>query len=300
MFPAAARSGQVGEALGRPQRLEQRAGVVLEDVGHLAGREPGLDHVVALGPARTLLDLEGDLGMQFRVGRGQRIGLGDGGRICRNEHRQGHLLRPSGGGDRQRRCGDGREKRDPRRHRFLLRFGCRFPLAAPAIHSGADPASLNAARWAPGAQPPPHPAVRAGREVLAVERRVGVAGPEHQHALGALRHGERVVDRPVRDRPCRLDTSGGRVVARPHEAERGQHGRLEDDAAEAGQLRVGPEARHRLEQPLADRAVGIVVVGVHVGVVDRAVGPDRVPALPDRRRAPLDLVEPAGNVELKE
>ena len=55
--------GQVDQVLRRVERLEQRARVVEEHVGHLAGREAGLDDVVALAAARTRLDLDLDVGV---------------------------------------------------------------------------------------------------------------------------------------------------------------------------------------------------------------------------------------------
>ena len=55
--------GQIEHGLRRVERLEQRAGIVAEDVGHLAGREAGLDEVVALAAARVGLDLDLDVGV---------------------------------------------------------------------------------------------------------------------------------------------------------------------------------------------------------------------------------------------
>ena len=55
--------GEVEHGLRRVERLEQRAGIVAEDVGHLAGREPGLDEVVAIGAAGARLDLDLDVGI---------------------------------------------------------------------------------------------------------------------------------------------------------------------------------------------------------------------------------------------
>ncbi len=60
------------------------------------------------------------------------------------------------------------------------------------------------------------------------------------------------------------------------------------------------QAGNILEQPLADGAIGIVVVAVHVGIVDRTVLGDRVPALPDRGRATLHLIEPARHLAVQE
>ena len=69
---------------------------------------------------------------------------------------------------------------------------------------------------------------------------------------------------------------------------------------EARMLRIGAEARHAFEEPLTDRPVGVVIVRVHGGIEDRPVGLDGVPPLPDRRRPALDLIEPAGDLLLKE
>ena len=67
-----------------------------------------------------------------------------------------------------------------------------------------------------------------------------------------------------------------------------------------GCVRVGPEAGDRLEQPLAHRAVGVVVVGVHLRVEGLAVLADGVPAFPDGGCAGLHLVQPAGQALLEE
>ena len=60
--------GKVGYRFLRLQSLEQRTAIILEDIRHLAGREPGLDDVVAFGAARALLDVEADVRMLFRIG----------------------------------------------------------------------------------------------------------------------------------------------------------------------------------------------------------------------------------------
>ena len=77
-------------------------------------------------------------------------------------------------------------------------------------------------------------------------------------------------------------------------------GRLEDDALEARVIGIRPKAGDRLKQPLADRAVGIVVVGVHPGRMRAAIGLDGVPAFPDRGGSRLHLIEPAGRFLLQE
>ena len=58
----------------RGDRLEQGSGVVLEHLSHVAGRQPGLDQVVAVGTTRAGVQLDLDV----RVGRLERLddGLG--------------------------------------------------------------------------------------------------------------------------------------------------------------------------------------------------------------------------------
>ena len=56
--------------------------------------------------------------------------------------------------------------------------------------------------------------------------------------------------------------------------------------------RRGRDAADVAVHPVAHGAVGVVVEGVHVDVAEAAVGHDRVPALPHRGRALLDLIAP--------
>ena len=65
---------EVDERVGRIQGLEQRAGVVPEDIGHVARRQARLDDVVAFGAPRPALDVDGHVGMQRHVGVGKRFG----------------------------------------------------------------------------------------------------------------------------------------------------------------------------------------------------------------------------------
>ena len=66
---------------GRIERAEERAGVVAEEVRHIAGRQPRLDEVVALASARVSLDLDRDARV-LRFERGlQTFGGGDVRRI---------------------------------------------------------------------------------------------------------------------------------------------------------------------------------------------------------------------------
>ena len=67
-------SVQVDERLRRIERLQERAGVVPEDVRHITGGELGLDQVVAFGAAGTALDVDGDVRVLRRVGLGEGLG----------------------------------------------------------------------------------------------------------------------------------------------------------------------------------------------------------------------------------
>ncbi len=60
----------------------------------------------------------------------------------------------------------------------------------------------------------------------------------------------------------------------------------------AGPFRIDLDACHHPVHPVAYRAVRIVVEGIHARILKRAVGFDSVPALPYRRGAFLDGVEP--------
>jgi hypothetical protein len=54
------------------QGLEQRAGVIVEDVVHFARGKARLDQVINLSAAtRRYFDVEGHVGMQCRIGVGE-------------------------------------------------------------------------------------------------------------------------------------------------------------------------------------------------------------------------------------
>ncbi|EPX87881.1 hypothetical protein ruthe_00086 [Rubellimicrobium thermophilum DSM 16684] len=84
---------QVEQRLFRPQRLEERAGIVVEDVGHFAGRKAGLDDVVALRSAGALFDVEGDIGMRRAVGGGQGLHRADRFGVAVDQDGQRHIGR---------------------------------------------------------------------------------------------------------------------------------------------------------------------------------------------------------------
>ena len=64
----------VDESFGRIQGLEQRAGIVEEEVGHFTGGQPRLDDVVAIRAARSAFDGDGHIRILRHVGLGQRLG----------------------------------------------------------------------------------------------------------------------------------------------------------------------------------------------------------------------------------
>ena len=66
-------AGQVDERVGRVEGLQQRARVVVEHVGHVAGGEAGLDEVVALGATGVRLDLDRHVRVERRVGVDQAL-----------------------------------------------------------------------------------------------------------------------------------------------------------------------------------------------------------------------------------
>ena len=68
--------------------------------------------------------------------------------------------------------------------------------------------------------------------------------------------------------------------------------RMRRDADPRVARRIRREPGDDAVQPVADRAEGVVVERRHLAGVDRAVGQHRVPALPDRRRAHRDRVQP--------
>ena len=66
-------TGEISERILRLQRLKERTGVVLEDVGHLASRKPRLDDVVPLSTPCAVLNVETDVRSLLAVGLGQNI-----------------------------------------------------------------------------------------------------------------------------------------------------------------------------------------------------------------------------------
>ena len=97
-------------------------GVVPEDVGHLAGREAGLDDVVALGALGPRLERDRDVRVQRRVGIGERLRPSD--RDVGAVDEEGELdgvLRQRG--RRQRSCGERDEGGDAQRDPLLPLHG---------------------------------------------------------------------------------------------------------------------------------------------------------------------------------
>ena len=90
--------GQIEHGLRRVQRLEERAGVVAEDVRHLARRKPRLHEVVALAAARMGLDLDLYVGVLGFEGGLEALGRRHVGRIVVDIVGERHL----GAGDRRR------------------------------------------------------------------------------------------------------------------------------------------------------------------------------------------------------
>ena len=78
----------VYQGVGGVQGLQQRAGVVLEDVGHLARREARLDEVVALGACRPSLDVYRDIRMRCGVGGHECVRRVPSVLVLTNEHGQ--------------------------------------------------------------------------------------------------------------------------------------------------------------------------------------------------------------------
>ena len=76
--------------------------------------------------------------------------------------------------------------------------------------------------------------------------------------------------------------------------------RREDDVLETGLRHIPLDAGHRAVHPREYRAVGVVVEGVHAGGAEAVLLRVGVPALPDRRRALVDGVEPRGVLVLEE
>src|SRR5690606_10940050 len=67
---------------------------------------------------------------------------------------------------------------------------------------------------------------------------------------------------------------------------------LNMEALIARRSRVHLDPRHNAVQPLADGAIGVVVERVHTGILKAAIRLDAVPALPDRRSALFDRIQP--------
>ena len=108
--------GEIEHGLRRVERLEQRAGVVAEDVGHLAGGEAGLDEVVAFAAARMGLDLDLDAGILGLERRLEPLGRRDVGRVVVDVVGERYLVLGQAGtgeAERQRDAGRRRQQAAP-------------------------------------------------------------------------------------------------------------------------------------------------------------------------------------------
>jgi hypothetical protein len=98
---------EVQEVLHGADRLEEGAGVVGEGVGHVLRAQPGLDEVVALGPARASLHRELVVGLRVVEGGDERLGRGDvvGVVVDQEGHRPSPAAAGVAAGDRDDRGG---------------------------------------------------------------------------------------------------------------------------------------------------------------------------------------------------
>ena len=87
-------AGQVDEGLGRVERLQQRARVVVEDVVHLARGESRLDDVVAFVPPGMGLDLDRHVRVERGVGVDQAGDARGGHRVVVRVERKALPARP--------------------------------------------------------------------------------------------------------------------------------------------------------------------------------------------------------------
>src|SRR5438067_1286853 len=97
---------------------------------------------------------------------------------------------------------------------------------------------------------------------------------------------------PIPELPRGGDRPVHRVQAGANLCETAARLRPDEHVLVSGSLRVDLDSRDRVVQPCAHGAVRVMVERVHVWILKARVRLLAVPALPDRRRALLDRVEP--------
>ena len=117
---------------------------------------------------------------------------------------------------------------------------------------------------------------------------------QDEFRLRVKRHLDRVQNAAVRPLPFAADAAMYGLVGHPRPVETAVGIRADAELPVAGRLRI--KTAQIAVHPLDDGAICIVIQAVHACIADTTVRQDGVPALPYRRRAHVDLVQPAREV----